>query len=331
MAAHRFGGIGAGTLAALALALGACASEGGADRGAAEDLEAALDEAADEMAEGTTTTEGPREAERVPVDVELPREATYAHATFAVTEVAYQGAGVDEYGVETDPLAFVGVEVANTGEGAHDMDVTAALFSLLDGDGARIAADYGAVEEATVVVGGRSEFEVAFVLDPQVTEDDLPDFTFQVGEEGRVPAPIPLSGTVPAPAYPVSLTMPAPVGGEMIGGLGTISILAGEVTLDYAGQRAEEGTRFLTVRGDVQSDDGGHRCPGPDDVRISVDGIQVDAAVPRVDLPECFIGGAVSGTWVFVIPATGKAGGLHFGIYSEPGTPSGSFTFPALP
>jgi hypothetical protein len=118
---------------------------------------------------------------------------------------------------------------------------------------------------------------------PEVTEDDLPDFTFQVGEEGR------------------------------------------------AGQRAEEGTRFLTVRGDVQSDDGGHRCPGSDDVRISVDGIQVDAAVPRVDLPECFIGGAVSGTWVFVIPATGKAGELHFGMYSEPGTPSGSFTFPRLP
>ena len=92
----------------------------------------------------------------------------------------------------------------------------------------------------------------------------------------------------------------------MIGGHATINGLTGTVALDYAGQRAEEGTRFLTVSGNMQGADGAPVLPGNKDVRVSVDGIEADVAYPTADLPEDISNGGTAGTWVFVIPADGK-------------------------
>jgi hypothetical protein len=335
MAAHRFGGIGTAALAVATLALGACGGDSDDDR-VADDLEAALDEAADEMADVDTTEDTaeaePREVEPVAVDLDLPRETTYAQATWTVTDVAFQGAGVDEFGSETDPQAVIGFTVANTGEGGDDLTVSPWLLSLLDAEGSRVPAPPDALEEEIVVAGGRSEFEAVFLLDSEATEDDLADYTFQVGEEGNVPAPLPLSGTVPDPGYPITLTMPASVEGDMIGGHATISGITGTVALDYAGQRAEEGTRFLTVSANMQGADGGQFFPVNRDVRVSVDGIEADAAYPTVDLPgDMSNGGTAAGTWVFVIPADGKDGMVHFGSSSAPEVPGGPFAFPTMP
>jgi hypothetical protein len=336
MAAHRFGGIGTVALAVATLALGACGGGSDDDR-VADDLEAALDEAADEMADADTTEDTtepePREVEPVAVDLDLPRETTYAHATWTVTDVAFQGAGVDELGSETDPQAVVGFTVANTGEGGDDLTVSPPLLSLLDAEGRRVPAPPDALEEEIVVAGGRSDFEAVFLLDPEATEDDLADHTFQVGEEGYVPAAVPLSGAVPDPGYPITVPMPTTaVEGDMIGGHATISSLTGTVTLDYAGQRAEEGTRFLTVSGNMQGADGGRFLPVHDDLRVSVDGIEADAAYPDVDLPDDISnGGTAAGTWVFVIPADGKDGMVDFGSNSAPEVPGGPFAFPSMP
>jgi hypothetical protein len=335
MAAHRFVGIG-GALAVAVLALGACAGEGGDDLTAEEQMEAALDEAAGGMAEETGSTETTvaeaRETRPEPVDVDVPRETSYAHATWTVTEVAFQEASVDEFGYETGPLAIVGFTVANTGEGGTDLTVTPWLLSLLDGDGGRVPAPMDALEEEIVVVGGDADFEATFELDEGTTAEDLEQYTVQIGEEGYVPAPIPLSGTVPVPGYPVTLTLPAEIGGVMNGGPAAIRNLSGVITLDFAGHRAEEGTRFLAVQGDMQGGDGGHFYPSWNDVRVSVDGIQADEALDSPTLPNSFSnGGTASATWVFVIPADGKDGMVHFGSQSAPDVPGGPFTFPALP
>jgi hypothetical protein len=249
-----------------------------------------------------------------------------------VTKVSYQGPGVDEFGVELPPQAIVEFSVANTGEGGTDQDVGWELLSLLDGDGARIPADEYAFERETVVFGGQGEFEVAFPLDEDATEEDLADYTFQVGADGYEPAPIPLSGTMAEPAYPITLTMPGPLGGNMLGGDGTLGNMHGTVTLDYAGQRAEAGTRFLLVSGDITSA-GPHSLISRYDVRVSVDGIELERAQPIPDaesdgLPE---GATGAGLWVFVLPLDGKDGQVHFGQYSPPENPSGPFTVPDLP
>jgi hypothetical protein len=335
MAAHRFGGIG-GALAVVVLALGACAGEGGDDLTAEEQMEAALDEAADEMVEDPgatgTTVAAARETRPEPVDLDLPRETSYAHATWTVTEVAFQEAGVDEYGYETPPRAIVGFTVANVGEGGTDLTVSPWLLSLLDGDGTRLPAPFDALEEEVVVVGGDAGFEATFELDEGTAAEDLEGYTVQIGEEGYVPAPIPLSGLVPAPGYPVTLTMPAEVGGVMNGGPAAIRNLSGVVTLDFAGHRAEEGTRFLAVQGDMQGGDGAHFYPSWNDIRVSVDGIQADEAPDSPTLPNSFSnGGTATGTWVFVIPEDGKDGLVHFGSQSAPDVPGGPFTLPALP
>jgi hypothetical protein len=70
------------------VALGACAGEGGDDLTAEEQLEAALDDAADDVAEDIGSTETTkaeaRETRPEPVDVDLPRETSYAQATWTV-------------------------------------------------------------------------------------------------------------------------------------------------------------------------------------------------------------------------------------------------------
>jgi len=335
MTSYRYGGIGSAAAIAMVVALGACGGGGDKQPTAEEQLEDAFDQLSEDLDEPVETTveeEAEAPPEPVVVDLDLPRSADYAMATWTVTQVSYQGPGVDDLGLDVDPRAIVEFTVANTGEGGVDMDVDYQLVSLLDGDGARVPADYESLEASTVVFGGEAEFEATILLDADATEDDLADYTFEVGEQGFVPAEIPLSGAVPEPAYPINLTMPASVSGTVIGGPGTIGNIHGTVTLDYAGERAREDTRFIIVSGDVLlGENGGH--VNHNDVRLSLDGIQLERAQPAPHyVGDRFAAGATaSATWVFVAPVEGKQGALHFGGQSPPENPSGPFTVPDLP
>ena len=336
MTSYRYGGIGVAAAITMVVVLGACGGGGDQQPTAEEQLEDAFDQLSEDL-DATTSSTVEAEAEPPPepveVDLDLPREAVYAQATWSVTKVSYQGPGVDEFGEDMDPQAIVDFSVANTGEGGTDQNVSNELLSLLDGDGARIAAGYDSVEADTVVFGGQGEFEVTFVLDEEATEDDLADYAFQVGEVGKVPAPIPLSGMVPEPAYPLTLTMPASVAGEMIGGPASISNIHGTVTLDYNGQRADEGTRFITVSGDILMGPGSFHGLVRSDVRLSVEGIELETAYPAPPLANSGLpeGATATGTWVFIVPDTGKNGAVHFGSQSSPDNPPGPFTLPELP
>ena len=223
--------------------------------------------------------------------------------------------------------------MANTIEGGKDLTVDSSYLSLIDGEGARIPSDYEAVETATVVFGGQGDFEATLPLDEDVTEDDVADYTFQVGQDGYEPAAIPLAGTMADPAYPLNLTMPPSVAGDVIGGPGTISNIHGTVTLDYAGERAQEGTRFIIVSGDVLFGPGYGHYLNFNDVRLSIDGIELERARPFPEINDDYLpeGATATGTWVFVAPTEGKDGALHFGGQSAPGTPAGPFTVPDLP
>ncbi len=103
--------------------------------------------------------------------------------------------------------------------------------------------------------------------------------------------------------------------------------------LDYGEERADEGTRFLVINGEVLINDGTQAYVHSDDLGLSIDGVvadRVDAETPpaTTDLPA---GSVAAGKWVFVIPADGKAGVLRFGSETEPGAKGGEFTLPALP
>ena len=337
MTSYRYGGIGLTAAIAMVVALGACGGGGDDEQQTADQqVEDLLDDLGDDFEESTDTTveeEAEAPPEPVVVDLDLPRSTDYAMATWTVTEVSYQGPGVDEFGLDAPPQAIVQFSVANTGEGGHDLTVDDTYLSLLDGDGARIPADYESIEMATVVFGGEGDFEATIPLDEDATEDDLADYAFQVGQDGFEPAPIPLSGTVPEPAYPLNLTMPASAAGEVIGGPATISNIHGTVTLDYAGVRAEEGTRFIVVSGDVLFGTGQGHFMSSDDVRLSIDGIELERASPVPELNGDYLpeGSTATGTWVLITPADGKDGALHFGKNSPPGTPSAPFTVPELP
>jgi hypothetical protein len=338
MTSYRYGGIGIAAAIAMVVALGACGGGGDKQQTAEEQLDDAFDQLSEDLDEPVETTVEEEEAEAPPepveVDLDLPREAVYAQATWSVMKVSYQGPGVDELGEELAPQAIVEFSVANTGEGGTDQDVSYELLSLLDGDGGVIAGDYDTLEEDIVVFGGQGAFEATFPLDEGATEEDLADYTFQVGEDGKVPAPIPFSGTLAEAAYPITLTgMPTSVPGEVIGGPSTATNIRGTISLDYAGQRADEGTRFVTLSIDIVGGTGSQHLIGQGDVRLSVEGIEMERANPPGEWPHTNIpeGAMGSGTWVFVTPDTGKNAAVHFGGHSSPDNPPGPFTLPDLP
>ncbi len=69
------------------------------------------------------------------------------------------------------------------------------------------------------------------------------------------------------------------------------------------------------------------------DLRLSVEGIEMEGAYPSAEvtsenIPE---GATGTGTWVFITPDTGKNAALHFGGDSPPNNPPGPFTLPELP
>ena len=337
MTSYRYGGIGIASAIAMVVALGACGGGGDKQETADEQLEDILDDLGDDFDQPTDpTVEETEEADPPPepvvVDLDLPRSAVYAQAIWTVDEVSYQGPGVTEFGEDVAPQAIVDFSVANTGEGGRDQAVSFERLSLLDGDGGVIPGDYDTIADDTVVFGGQGEFEATFPLDEEATEDDLADYTFQVGEDGKEPAPIPLSGTVPESGYPITLTgMPAAVPGEVIGGPATATNIRGTVSLDYAGQRADEGMRFMTLTTDIVAGPGHSHFLGSWDLRLSVEGIEMESPegdVTGENLPE---GATGTGTWVFVIPDSGKNAAVHFGGDSPPDNPPGPFTLPTLP
>ena len=157
-----------------------------------------------------------------------------------------------------------------------------------------------------------------------------------MGVEGKVPALVPLAGEMPPVDYPLPLDIPVTVDGELIGGSGTLRAIEAEVLLDHGEERADENTRILALTGEVhitESGAGGTAYINEDDLGVSVDGIrveQLDAETPppTADLPG---GSAASATWVFVIPADGKAGILHFGSDSADDAKGGVHPPPSCP
>jgi hypothetical protein len=345
MAVHRRRRVAAIT-AAGALALAACGG-GGDDETAAEQFEDVLgeldetDQSIDDETFGEDAQAEAKEPELTPVELDLPRETTYAHATWTVDEVTHQSAGVDEFGVETPPAAVVGITVANTGEDAADLPMLADRLWLLDGDGFAIAAEMGTGGEGdTLAAGGQSSFEVVFPLETGIEATDLEGYSFQVGVEGVVPATVPLSGELPEPAYPLTLTMPDSVDGFILsnadhanGGSATLRAIKATVVLDHLDRRAEEGTRILRIDTEIHINEGTESYINQDDLNVSIDGIlaeRIDSETPAATA-DLTAGTTTSGTWVFVIPADGKDGVLDFGSYTDAATKGGTFTLPELP
>lgn len=345
MAEHLRARAAAAVAVASALALVACGG-GGGEPTAAEQLEEAFgdlgrtEETGDEewIDDGTTTTTT-GEAELTPVDLDLPRETTYLGATWTVDEVSYRSAGVDEMGFETGPAAVVGYTVANTGVDAPELRMSSDRLWLLDGEDFAIPAEPNYDGDDTLAVGGRSSFETVFPLDDGVEADDLADYTFRVGSEGYVPALVPLSGEQPPPDYPLAVTVPESIDGHILAynhgaaGAARLRPTGASAVLDYADQRAEEGTRLLVVDAEIDVLEGHRAYLNQADLRLSVDGIVADLI--HHELPpattELPPGSTASSSWVFVIPADGSAAVLHFGSESEPDAKGGAFTLPEMP
>src|SRR4029453_19640477 len=111
---------------------------GGAGGGGKRDEQKAAEaliKQADEDMQATTTTTAPAPAEVSEVDLGLPRETTYAGATWRVTKGSFRGAGLDDSGQDQPPAAVVAFQVVNTGTKPKDQNIGADLVSLLDADG----------------------------------------------------------------------------------------------------------------------------------------------------------------------------------------------------
>jgi hypothetical protein len=321
--------------AAGALALGACGGGGGGDdRLLPRDLDSVMEEV-------TTTTLPPPEVSDV--DLELPRETTFAGATWSVDQVQYRTAGMDpETRAILGPAAIVTFTVTNTGDMPHDLEVASELVSLLDGEGHRVETAMDGLEPATVAANGESDFEATFGLEDETTAEDLADYSFQVGDEQVEPGIVPLSGEAPDLPYPITVKLPAKVEGYLLTvgvpgsglrGRATLRPLDATVRLDYEGEQARKGTRFLVLRGAVDIHEGRQSNLGRDDLRTSVDGIVMNVADSVMPPAGTTLAAGATGeaTWVYTVPSDGRAGALVFGSKSDPSTKGTAFSLPAMP
>jgi hypothetical protein len=336
---------GLGRLVALALvgglAVAACGG-GGHDKKASDDLQKAVDDAVNGL--DTSTTAGSGEAGTPArlgeLKLDLPRETTYAGATWTLNRVLYRAAGPDESGTHQPPGVEVDFSVANTDPKAQEMTIDGTMLSLLDKAGFRTAAD-PATASSTVAAGGKADLKVTFDVESSVTQDDVHDDTFAIGDTDSEPALIPFTGTMPAAGYPLTVKMPPAVDGMVLDtmtnggvvGRATLHDIAATISLDHNGARAAKGTRFLMLAGKVDVHEGIHGYVNQNDLRLSVGGVVqpvVDSVLPdpSVSLPA---GSTADVTWTFTIPTDGTAGSLAFGSHSPPGTKPGAFTLPHLP
>lgn len=275
-------------LAAATIAFGllGCGDDDGSDEAAPETTSTTGSEL-----DATTTTELTVTAEEVELDV--PRSVVYANLEVTVHSVTVSNATPGTY-LDEEPApgdqsyAFVETtieaELADPGDrlAVEDVELEPASGAPIDAEG----VDFGS--GVTIEPGVANELTLAFPVDEA---SDLDGAELVIGEQGRVPARLPLDGPVEEDPYPVEIEVSGSGTVDYEGGCdnatGTFEVVGAEVDLDAGAdhgdeaiepnqsKRAVDGERWLRVR--VQTVATAGTCGGTivDDAafRLLVDGL----------------------------------------------------------
>ena len=241
----------------------------------------------------------------------LPRQVTYAGILYSLTkgEIDNQDQSYDPP-VNRKDQAFARLffKLQNNSRDVFYMDPS--LFKLHLANGNDYALDPGVVLDSDFSAPPPQSASTTSLIFPVPGDADWTGAILIIGAPGSEPAPLPLSGEMPAPAFPAQLqlsgNLEAPAQGL------DYQVQNATLDLDDGAQRVDQGKRYLKL--EMQVTDSGLKYGAnlsQDNFRLIVDG----AASDPVDAPIEVINyqSTLKGEVVFEIPAEATSATLQVG------------------
>ena len=236
-----------------------------------------------------------------PLSITLPRQVSYAGIVFTLT-----GGDIDNQDQSSDPpvnlkdQAFARLDVRLENTTRENIYLDPALFRLRLADGVDYTLDSNTILRQDFRAPGPQAAGATSLIFPVPPESDWSGAVLTIAAPGSEPAGLPLSGEMPAAAYPASLQLPANPQADAQGLTYQIQRVA--LDLDNGTHRAESGQRFLKL--EMQISNTTHQYGAnisSSNFRLIVDGIPgepQDAPIEVVDYQT-----TTTGEVVFQIPA----------------------------
>ncbi|HEV7214922.1 MAG TPA: hypothetical protein VGP33_07320 [Chloroflexota bacterium] len=242
-----------------------------------------------------------------PLEGILPRQVQYANMQFQVTTATITNQDPSGQTVADRAFAYLSVTVVNSGLEAQAIGQNLLKLSLSDNQ--RYQEESGATLSLARDTTGT--LKLTYQVPPNATWDRA---SLVLDRPEKEPALLPLYGPVPTPPFPIKLA----AAGEAKAAPLTYKVTAATLDLDYNGQRADKGRRFLIlslvfVADPPSKDNWTTGCAALTDscFRLLVDGLP--SAPLKAPLQLISRGSSSNGQVVFQLPATSNQVDLQVG------------------
>jgi hypothetical protein len=246
-----------------------------------------------------------------PLSAGLPRQVTYAGIIYTLTK-----GEIDNQDLSYDPpvnrndqaFARLSFKLQNTSQDEFFMDSN--MFKLHLANGEDYALDPGAVLNADFRAPPPQSASTTSLVFPVPGDADWNGAILMIGMPGSELAPLPLSGEMPAPAFPAQLQLSGNLQASAQGL--DYKIQSAALDLDYGAQRVDQGKRYLKL--EMQVTDSGSKYGAnisQDNFRLIIDGTAtepVDAPIEVIDYQT-----TLKGEVVFEVPAGATSATLQVG------------------
>ena len=239
-----------------------------------------------------------------PLDLTVPRQVQYADLQFKVTKAAITNQNALGQTVGNQAFAYVNLTVVNPLTAGNALGANLIKLSLADGQ------LYDEQSGATLSLGADTSgtMQLTYNVPPTATWDKA---SLVLARPQKEPATLPLTGTAPAATFPLKL---AATGSAQAAPL-KYTVKSAVLDLDFNGQRADQGQRFLTISLLVEYPAGNSSTGsyGLDDssFRLVVDGLPM----APIKAPSTLVSpaSATQGDVTFKLPASAKSVSLQVG------------------
>jgi DNA-directed RNA polymerase subunit RPC12/RpoP len=246
-----------------------------------------------------------------PLSATLPRQVTYAGIVYTLTkgEIDNQDLSYDPP-VNRNDQAFARLffKLQNNSRDVFYMDPN--LFKLHLANNNDYALDPGVVLDNDFRAPPPQSASTTSLIFPVPGDADWTGAILTIGAPGSEPAPLPLSGEMPTPAFPAQLQSSGNVQASAQGL--DYQVQSATLDLDDGTQRVDQGKRYLKL--EMQVTDSGSKYGAnisQDNFRLIIDGTAsepVDAPIEVVDYQT-----TLKGEVIFEIPAEATNATLQVG------------------
>jgi hypothetical protein len=246
-----------------------------------------------------------------PLSATLPRQATYAGIVYTLTKGEIDNQDLSySTPVNRNDRAFARLffKLQNNSRDAFYMDTN--LFKLHLKDGNDYALDPGVVLDNDFRAPAPQSASTTSLIFPVPGDADWTGAILTIGAPGSEPASLPLSGGMPAPAFPAQLQLSGDLQASAQG-MG-YQVQSATLDLDHGIQRVDRGKRYLKLEMQVTNSGSKYGANiSQDNFRLIVDGTAsepVDAPIEVIDYQT-----TLKGEIVFEIPAETTSATLQVG------------------